>query len=268
MTENRVVWLNGALLNSDKANIDPNDRAFLLGDGLFETMAVREGIILRLEAHLTRLKLGCETLRLSWPTANLSQVLYSVVKANKAEDTVLRLTLTRGAFVKRGLVSDNQNTPTLLITTTSWPQPRPLVRCIVAQTTRRNEYSPLSRVKSINYLDSILARQEALDRGGDEAILLNTSEFVAEASVANLFAVKNGRLQTPPITDGALPGVMRAAVLAATHGIEQSIRFEDLYEMDEVFLTNSLGIRSVVSINGKAIGSNYNVAEQLRTKIA
>jgi branched-chain amino acid aminotransferase len=141
---------------------------------------------------------------------------------------------------------------------------------VIATVTRRNEYSPLAGIKSINYLDNILARQEAVTRGANEAILLNTQGRVAESCAANLFIVKNGRMVTPPLEDGALPGVMRAAVLNAYNGVQSSITAEDLKTADGIFLTNSLGIRTVASIDGKARGNAAHDAfmKDLITKLA
>src|SRR5262249_38735570 len=145
-------------------------------------------------------------------------------------------------------------TPTLLISTAGWPGSPPPARCVIATVTRRNQRSPLARIKSLSYLDNILALQEAAARGANEAILLNTQGKGAEATVSNLFIVREGRIFTPPIEDGALPGVMRGAVLAAYPCTEQSLTPEDIAAADGVFLTNSLGIRTVASLDGRPAG--------------
>jgi branched-chain amino acid aminotransferase len=145
----------------------------------------------------------------------------------------------------------------------------------VATVTRRNEFSPLSRIKALPYLDNVLALQEALGHGADEALLLNTQGRVACAAAANIFAIRGLRLETPPISDGALPGTMRALVLSLAHKLglapaEASLSVEDLAAADEVFLTNSIrGITPVKNCNGKPLGGRRGRAlDYLRALIA
>lgn len=240
------LYLNGALIAPEDARIAPGDRGFTLGDGLFETLRVRGGSVLRLEAHLARLSHGAEILGLALPAIDFASALEAVRAANGLDDAVLRLTVTRGEG-PRGVLPPATPHPTVLITAAPMAAPAPAARLMIATCTRRNEYSPLCGVKSLNYLDNILARQEAARAGADDAILLNTHERVAETSIANLFAVIEGRLVTPPLADGALPGVMRAAVLAHG-GEEQSLTADDLARADEIFLSSSLGLRPVAAL--------------------
>jgi branched-chain amino acid aminotransferase len=243
--------LNGTLLEPEAARIAPGDRGFTLGDGLFETLRVREGAIRRLNAHLARLARGAEVIGLPLPPLDLAAALEEVRAANGLSDAVLRLTLTRGEG-PRGVLPPTTPHPTLLITAAPMAPAAPPARLIIATRTRRNERSPLAGVKSLNYLDNILARQEAAAAGADDAVLLNTRDRVAETSIANLFAVIDGRLLTPPLADGALPGVMRAAVLAL-EGAEQSLSVHDLYRAGEMFLSSSLGLRPVATLAGRPL---------------
>jgi len=149
------------------------------------------------------------------------------------------------------------------------------VSLYVAKATRRNEFSPLSRIKALPYLDNVLALQEALAHGADEAILLNTRGSIACASSANVFALRGGCLETPPISDGALPGTMRALVLALAKEVglvaaENQLHAEDLAGADEVFLTNSISrLTATCTLNGKPFGRRATgVLEQLRALIA
>lgn len=262
-----IVWLNGVLIEAAEARIDPADRGFTLGDGLFETLAVRHGEILQFDAHDMRLRQGCEVLGLSYPT-NIKTAIETALEANSLSDAVVRLTLTRGAG-PRGIALASHSSPTVLIAISGWPGSPPPARCIIASVTRRNEHSPLSRIKSINCLDNILARQEAIARGANEAILLNTKGRVAETTVSNVFIVKEGSIFTPPVEDGALPGVMRKAVLAAYPCAEKSLMPEDVSSADGIFLTNSLGIRTVASLDGKAAGNAARAfMEDIRIKLA
>jgi branched-chain amino acid aminotransferase len=200
---------------------------------------------------------------------DIKAAITAVLKANNLSDAVARLTLTRGV-APRGLAPASNLSPTLLITITSWPGSPPPARCVIAKSTRRNEYSPLARVKSLNYLDNILAQQEAMARGANEAILLNTKGCVAETTMSNLFVVKEGQIFTPPIQDGALPGIMRTAVLAAYPScMEKLLLPEDIYNADGVFLTNSLGIRTLASLDGKPAAHTARAfMEDIRIRLA
>lgn len=255
------LYLNGALVEPEQARIAPGDRGFTLGDGLFETLRVRNGTVLRLEAHLARLAHGAAVIGLALPDIDLAAALEATRAANGLCEAVLRLTVSRGEG-PRGVLPPAQPHPTLLITAAPMAPPAPPARLVIAGRTRRNEFSPLAGVKSLNYLDNILARQEAAAAGADDAILLNTRERVAETSIANLFAVIGGQLVTPPLGDGALPGIMRAAVLER-EGSERSLSVADLQRADEIFLTSSLGLRPVAALAGCALASD-NTVQRLR----
>ncbi|WP_040845960.1 aminotransferase class IV, partial [Nitrospirillum viridazoti] len=132
--------------------------------------------------------------------------------------------------------------------------PLPPARVVTATVTRRNEHSPLSGVKSLNYLDQILARNEAAARGADDAVLLNIAGQVACATAATLFAMVDGALVTPRLCPAPLPGTRRAAVLAALGGEERTLVPADLSCATEVFFTSSLMVRPVVTLDGQAVG--------------
>jgi branched-chain amino acid aminotransferase len=249
-----MLWLNGTLLPDGEARIDPADRGFTLGDGLFETLAVRDGKILRLEKHLRRLGHGCEVLRLPPPPDGLTEAIAAVLQANALKDAAVRVTYTRGPGA-RGLPLPATCEPTLLVTAAPLPPPRPPASCIVATVTRRNEHSPLSRIKSTNYLDNILAREEARQRNAADALLLNGAGNLAEAAAANVFIVKDGQVMTPPLEDGALEGIMRAEIIARTGAAERSLSLADAAGADEVFLSNSLGLQAAVQLDGAPIGN-------------
>ncbi|HYE50045.1 MAG TPA: aminotransferase class IV [Azospirillaceae bacterium] len=244
-----VLWLDGALVPAADARIDPADRGLLLGDGLFETMRVEAGAPLRLEAHLRRLREGARLLGLPVPRTDeaLADAVAAVVRANGLADAAVRLTLTAGAG-PRGLLRPDPCRPTLMLAAAPLPPPPGPARLVIAAVTRRNEHSPLSRVKSLNYLDGVLAREEAKARGADDAVLLNTAGRVAEATAANLFAVVDGTLVTPPLSDGVLPGTMRAEIIRTRGAVERSLDVADLRRATEVFLTSALSIRQVLDV--------------------
>jgi branched-chain amino acid aminotransferase len=245
-----MISLNGIILPDAEARIDPADRGFTLGEGLFETIAVHGGVPLRLEAHLARLADGAEQLGLPLPGGRdgVAQAIHDLLAATPLlPEAVLRLTLTGGP-APRGLLPPSTPSPTLLITTAPLPPPPSPARALIARSTCRNEYSPLSRLKTTNYLDSILARREAAAAGFDEALLLNTQGRLAEASMANLFVVIGGVAITPPISEGALPGIRRAAVIAALGAMERPLTIDDLAKAEEVFLTSSLSVRPIMEV--------------------
>jgi len=177
--------------------------------------------------------------------------------------------LTRGPG-PRGLIPPPRPRPTVLITAAPLSQIHfPPAQAIIAKDIRRNEHSPSATIKSLNYLDNILARRQAEQAGADEALLFNTAGNLAEASTANLFIVHEGTLQTPPISEGALPGITRSVVLelALKLGIpteETSIAADDLQRAEEAFLTNSIiEIRPLLQVEGQWLG-NGDVGEITR----
>lgn len=251
------VYLDDRLLADTEARIDPRDRGLTLGDGLYETIAVRGGRPARVSAHLARLRRGAAVvgIDLAKDDQALVAALAEVARANDIDEGALRLTLTRGP-APHGLAPPAKATPTLLIVGRSEKlAPAPLATAIVATVTRRNERSPISRIKTTNCLDAVLALREALERGADDALLLNGAGNVAEATTANLFAVIDGRLVTPPVADGALAGVMRADVIEGLDAEERSIAPKDLGRASEAFLTSSLRVRPLVAVDGRAIGN-------------
>ncbi|HYE00558.1 MAG TPA: aminotransferase class IV [Alphaproteobacteria bacterium] len=255
------IWLNGAILDAAAARIDPADRGFTLGDGLFETLRLKAGRPLRFAAHHARLAAGAALLRLPLPldAADLDHAVIDTAAANGLADAAVRLTLSRGPG-PRGVLPPAAPQPTLLIAAAPYARPPAACTAVVATVTRRNEHSPLSRLKTLNYLDLVLARQEAAERGADEAILLNTAGRVAEASIANVFALLDGCAVTPPPEEGALPGVLRAAALAEAAGAERPLTVDDLLRAEAVFLTNSQGIRRVSALDGRPVGSAEGAA--------
>lgn len=264
-----MVWLNTGLVPEDVASINISDRGFTLGDGVFETFAVQHGRVLRLKEHLDRLRLGCAVLKFSYPDIDLVSALYETVTSNDQKEGVLRLTLSRGCAA-RGLLPPIKSHPTLVITAASRPERDDPACCYIARGTRRNEHSPLSRIKALSYLDNILALQEAVDRGGNEALLLNTSGNAVCSSRANLFMVQAETIYTPFVEDGALPGIMRSVLMEKMPIVEKKLQPLDLYQADEIFLTNSLGIRSVREVDGRGIGqdNNYPVTRKVSEILA
>jgi branched-chain amino acid aminotransferase len=242
------VWLNGARLAAQEARIDPADRGFTLGDGVFETIRASAGVPDYGEQHLARLRHGAKMLGIDIPYTD-TVLLAALASIADRADCALRLTLTRGPMA-RGILPVGPAHATVLITALPLPAPLPPARVMIARSTVRNERSPLSRIKSLNYLDSIMARQEAHAAGYDDALLLNTRGTLAEASAANVFLLCNGHWITPPVADGALPGLARSRLLARGVAKEATVTLGDLARATGGFLVNSLGTRALAAIDG------------------
>ncbi len=260
-----TVWLNGALLASGSAAIDPDDRGFTLGDGLFETVRVAGGRTTQLHRHLGRLRAGAALLGIPvpWTDEALGAAFAATIGASAVQHGSARLTLSRGP-APRGLLPPEASRPTGLITAAAaGPAPAGPVHAVLCTTTRRNEWSPLSRIKSLNYLDGVLARIEADRRGAGDALLLNTRGLLAEASAANLLVLCDGRLLTPPVADGALPGLRRALLIERCGAAEASLPPEALRQAEAVFLGSSLGLRAVASLDGQALSRRDDLLAEL-----
>ena len=245
-----MIWLNGRLVPREQAHIDIADRGLLLGDGLFETLRVYGGQAFKLEDHLGRLARGAAELGIPLPldAPDIASAVQETLEAHHldAASTALRITLTRGAG-QRGLLPPEDPKPNLVISVSPY---HPAVSgngftVVTSKRARRNEGSLTARLKTLQYLDNIVAQTEAAAEGADEALLLNNRNAIACGARSNVFAVIKGTLLTPPIEEGALPGVTRAAVLHLARELsvatsEARVTLGDLAKAEEAFLTNSL----------------------------
>ncbi len=261
------VWIDGAIVDGAEARVPVTDHGLLYGDGVFEGIRIFARTVFRLDAHLTRLEAGARALALELPggVAALRRIVLETARAHGADDAYVRLIVTRGEGAL-GVDPTSCEAPRVLclvddvriyppeklaagidLVTSSWRRPAPDV------------LDP--RVKSLNYLNNALAKLEARQRGADEALLLNAAGMVAEASVANVFAVRGGELLTPPPTDGALEGITRRTVLELAAGLgvpagERTLSRFDLFAAEEVFLTGSgAGTVPVRSLDGRVLGA-------------
>ncbi len=250
-----MIWINGQLVPADTPVLSAADRGFLLGDGLFETLAIRGGKPVDLEEHLVRLTGGADALGIPFRfgAEPLRAEVSSLLAANGVEgDGVLRITLSRGPG-SRGLRVPEPASPVLVLTAEPYDFVEPTPRRVVVSTVVRHPGAVTSRWKTVSYLDQVMALREAEARGFDDALMPNGLRGFAGASHANLFVVVQGRVHTPRIEDGALPGITRGQVLArlAEEGVEvvqSSVPWSGVARASEVFLTNSLaGVIPVAS---------------------
>jgi branched-chain amino acid aminotransferase len=260
------VWIDGRIVDGREARVPVTDHGFLYGDGVFEGIRVYARRVFRLERHLARLAVSARAVGLQIPGGldRAREIVLATARAFGADDAYVRFIVSRGEGA-------------LGVDPTTCPEPR--IVCIVDQARiypaeklergldlitsswRRPPPDVLDpRVKSLNYLNNAMAKLEAKRRGADEALLLNAAGAVAEASVANVFALREGVLATPPASDGALEGVTRGSVLelAAQAGLdtaERTLGRIDLLGAEEVFLTGTgARIVPVRSLDGELIG--------------
>lgn len=248
-----LAWLNGRLIDSAAACIASGDRGFTLGDGLFETIRVADGQPRHLARHLARLHRGADMLAIPLVAGAAERAVDGLLSATGLDAGILRLTVSRGQGA-RGLLPPPHPNPTILATLSPWSPVPAEIRLAIATVTRRNEHSPLSRIKSLNMLDNVLARAEAAAAGADEALLLNTGGRLAEAATANIFALIDGTIMTPPVEEGALPGIARALTMEAVAVVERPLALSDVLRASEIVLTNSLGVRAASVLDGRPIG--------------
>lgn len=261
------VYLNERFVEDHQAHVSVFDRGFLFGDGIFETLRVHDTCPRFLDRHLQRLRQSCESIRLSLPTPEppWDVLLRELVDRNHLEHTMIRITITRGVGALSPDPSGCEN-PTIVI----FPRPLPQLTkdqhdqgvSLTILTTRRQPSSALpSNVKSLNYLNNVLAKQEANEAHTFDGLLLNTDGHLAECTTSNLFFVKNQRLHTPSLQCGILPGITRGIVLELAHEgsistQEGTYKPEDLLDADECFLTNTgFGILPVSNIGIKQFTS-------------
>jgi branched-chain amino acid aminotransferase len=262
-----VCWIDGAIVPAREARIPVRDHGLLYGDGVFEGIRVRGGRVFRLDDHLARFATGAKALALALPLplSEVREIVRSSVRAHGAAEAYVRLIATRGEGPLG--VDPTPCGPARIVCIVDaialYPEEkRRRGLDLVTSSLRRPGPDVLDpRVKSLNYLNNVLAKLEARSRGADEALLLNSAGLVAEAAVANVFAVRGGELRTPPASDGALEGITRATVLelARELGIpaqERSLGRFDLLAAEECFLTGSgAGLVGVRSLDGRPIGA-------------
>jgi len=265
MNETALCWIDGTIIPARDAAISVFDHGLLYGDGVFEGLRFYHGKTFMLEAHLERLQSSADGIALELPLgrAQIAAAIDALIAAYAGDSGYLRLVVTRGAG-SLGIDPRKCARPQLFIIAeeVTVMDVTDLARGVslhVARTPRTPAQCLDPKVKSLNYLNNILARIEANRAGCDEALMLNLDGNVCEGSVDNVFIVSAGVLKTPPLSDGMLAGVTRAVVLdvAARAGIacaQTSLRVSDLQCADECFLTGTgAELIPVRSIDGQAL---------------
>lgn len=274
-----AISINGKLVDKADAKVSVYDHGFLYGDGVFEGMRVYSGKVFRLREHIDRLYDSAKAILLEIPLTPDAMIksVEQTVKANGKPDAYIRLVISRGPG-NLGLDPRKCEPQIIVIVDDIQLYPHELydngLEIITASTIRNHPNALNPRIKSLNYLNNILAKIEAIRAGCLEAIMLNTKGEVAECTGDNIFVIKRGVLKTPPTDAGILEGVTRNAVLELARGAdiptqEIALTRHDVYTADEVFLTGSAAeVIAVVKIDGRAIGNGKpgSMTRQLRER--
>jgi len=257
-----IVYLNGEYLPLDQACVPVLDRGFIFGDGVYEVIPVYGGKAFRLQHHLQRLKNSMQAVRLTNPHTDeeWSTIINDVVTRNSSGDQSIYLQITRGV-ARRDHRFPGDATPTVFVMSNLFEAvPKEQLEHGVNAITLDDIRWQYCSIKSIALLPNILLRQQAVEQGAAEAILLRNGE-VTEGAASNVFIVKDGVIITPPKTDCLLPGITRDLLVeqANEHGLavkETNIKQTDLETADEIWLTSSTKeILPVTQLNGQTVGS-------------
>jgi branched-chain amino acid aminotransferase len=261
------IWLDGNLVDESEAKVSVFDHGLLYGDGVFEGIRFYNGRVFRLEEHIRRLFDSARAiiLNLPWSHEEICRFTCETVAANGLADGYIRLVVTRGAG-ELGLNPYLCPRPSMFIIASTiqlYPEEhyRKGLSIITCATRRPAPAALMPQVKSLNYLNNIMAKVEAIQAGALEAVMLNEQGYVAECTGDNLFLMKNGTLFTPLISDGALDGITRAVIieLATKLGVpvvEKPLTRYDIFTADECFLTGTAAeVIPVVALDRRTIGS-------------
>jgi branched-chain amino acid aminotransferase len=261
------IYINGEYFSKENAKISVYDHGLLYGDGVFEGMRIYSGKVFRLQEHLVRLWESSLSIGLAIPISiqQLTADVNQCVQKNGLDDGYIRLIVTRGSG-SLGIDPNRCNNPQIIIIADKITlYPNELYENgldLVTASTIRNHPAALSpRIKSLNYLNNVMAKMEGLKAGCVEALMLNHKGDVAECTGDNIFIVRKGQLQTPPIDAGILEGITRNAVLelareAGIQTVETTLSRHDIYIADECFLTGSAAeVIAAVRLDDRVIGN-------------
>ncbi|MHC4267760.1 MAG: aminodeoxychorismate lyase [Planctomycetota bacterium] len=260
------ISLNGKIIPDTEGSISINDRGFLYGDGIFETLRSYNGTPFKFKEHIERLRNSSKKLMIDFEYTNpeIGNNIKALIEKNNIQNAHIRITLSRGTGGSGLGISDNHK-PTLLIQAKPFtPYKEELYDkgvTLVVSNSMRSTSCPISCHKTTNLLKSILLKEEAKTMSANEVVILNTDGFVAECVVSNIFIVNNGRVITPSLETNILPGITRRTVLDicdnnSIPASEERFTKETLVKSDEVFITNSLmEIMPVSGIDDYKIGN-------------
>lgn len=259
-TPQEIVYLNGSFLPVHEASISVMDRGFLFGDGVYEVIPVYGARAFRLEHHLQRLDLSLQGIRIANPLSHVqwTDILTALIRHNGGGDQSLYLQVTRGVAPKRDHAFPRDVQPTVFAMSTPLGEPGTVQRGVSAITVDDIRWKHCN-IKAITLLPNVLMRQQALDAGAAEAILLRDG-YATEGAASNLFIVRDGEVITPPKSNLLLPGITRdlAVELCHAHAIpcrEAEISEVELRSADELWVTSSTReVVAVTQLDGTPVG--------------
>ncbi len=270
------IYLNDAFVSKENAKVSVFDHGFLYGDGIFEGIRLYDGCVFKLEEHLERFEYSAKAimLELPWTRKQISDVVCETCRQNGLRDGYIRLIATRGVG-SLGLSPRNCEKPQLICIADKiqlYPQEyyEKGLKIITVPTRRINPSALPPMVKSLNYLNNILAKIEALHVGYMEAIMMNDQGYVAECTGDNIFIIQKGTLYTPLTSSGALKGITRSAALEVAGDlgmpvVETNLTRYDVWCADECFLTGTAAeLIPVIEVDGRSIGTGKPGAFTLR----
>jgi len=246
------VWIDGEVLDAERARVSPFDHGLLTGDGVFETLCIYRGEPFAVRRHLERLALSAAAMRLPCPEPGLMrQAMAAVIEANGLVTGRMRITVTGGVAP---LGSDRGSAGTTVIVSAGPLPGWPATTDVVTVPWPRNERGALSGVKTISYGENVVALAHARDRGGGEAIFANLVGNLCEGTGTNVFVGIGGRLITPPLSAGCLAGVTRDLLLEVADIVEQDLPVGSLATADEAFLTSSTReVQPIRAVDGRIL---------------
>ena len=247
------VWINGALVAEADAVLPVSDHGVTVGDGLFESMKVVDGVAFAVGRHLARLRRTAAGLGLEVPAdAELRDAIESTIAANGPDVGRVRLTVTGGAGPAGTLRGDG---PVTLLVQCSPLAPWPAAAAVIVVPWPRNERGALAGLKTTSYAENVIALARAHEVGADEALFGNTAGNLCEGTGTNVFVVLDGRLVTPPLSAGCLAGVTRELLLEVVPDIDEiDVPLTALPAVEEAFLTSSTrDVMAISSIDGRAL---------------
>lgn len=258
------IYLDGNFVEKEDAKVSVYDHGLLYGDGVFEGIRAYDGVVFKLEEHIERLYDSADSIAMKIPASKveMEEIVIETLKSNNLKDAYIRLVVTRGVG---DLGLDPRKCPKATIFCIA-ENMKPLLGedgiKVITSSIRRLPVDVLNpAVKSLNYLNSILAKIQANYAGVDEAFLLDSEGYVAEGTGDNVFVIKNGKIKTPPLSSSVLKGITRDTVvdLAKEAGytiIEEKMTLHDLFVADEIFITGTAAeLIHVVEIDGRIINN-------------
>jgi branched-chain amino acid aminotransferase len=262
-----LVYVDGQWFPKSRASISVYDHGMLYGDGVFEGIRVYKGVIFQFKEHLDRLYSSAKSIKIQVPLTppDMTRAIVETLKRNGLKDAYIRLVVTRGVGDLGVDPRKCRKASVIVITESVDPALGMITKqkgiSVIFSSVRRDAVDATTHeIKSLNYLNSVMAKQEALDAGADDALMLDRNGLVSEATTTNLFIVKDGDIFTPPSTSGILPGVTRKRIIHLSRDlgyrvIEKALTPFDVTNADEAFLTGTLTeIVPLVKVRGITVG--------------